>query len=68
MADKKFIVNTTIQTRDKAGKKVVIARSAEPQEVPAGLVKELLAKGVITLPSGADAEADGDGNGAGGET
>lgn len=48
----KFIVNTTIQTRDKAGKKVVIPRSPEPQDIPAGLVKELLARGAIEEPKG----------------
>lgn len=48
----KFIVNTTIQTRDKTGKKVVIERSAEPQDIPADLVKELLARGTIEEPKG----------------
>jgi hypothetical protein len=48
----KFIVNTTIQTLDKAGKKLVIERSAEPQDIPAGLVKELLARGTIEEPKG----------------
>lgn len=67
----KFIVNTTIQTRDKGGKKVVIERSAEPQDIPAGLVKELLARGTIEEPKGgaankksagaADLDTDGDG-------
>ena len=46
----KFIVNTTIQGRDKGGNKFVIKRSPEPQDVPAPLVKELLARGAIEEP------------------
>lgn len=49
----KFIVNTTIQTRDKNGDKLVIMRSPEPQDIPAGLVKELRARGAIEAPAGA---------------
>lgn len=44
---KKYIVLTSVQARDKAGKKVIIPRSPEPQDIPAGLVKELLARGAI---------------------
>lgn len=49
---KKYIVTTTIQGRDNGGKKVVIPRSPEPQDIPSGLVKELLARGVIEEPKG----------------
>lgn len=58
---KQYIVNTTIQTRDK-GKKVVIPRSPLPRDVPAGLVKELLANGAITdVEAGVDAGDTGSG-------
>lgn len=46
----KYIVNTTIQGRDKGGKKFVIPRSSEPQDIPSGLVKELLARSAIEAP------------------
>jgi hypothetical protein len=42
----KYIVKATIQTLEK-GKKLVLKPGAEPQEVPKGLVKELLAKSLI---------------------
>lgn len=50
---KQYIVITTVQGRDKNGKKFVINRSADPQEVPPGLVKELLARGAIEGPKSA---------------
>jgi len=45
---KQYIVKTTVHGLVKAGgKKVVIKSSPEPQDVPSGLVKELLERGVI---------------------
>ncbi|WP_312146258.1 MULTISPECIES: hypothetical protein [Stutzerimonas stutzeri subgroup] len=69
---KQYIVKTTIHGMAKKGdKKVVIKRSAEPQDVPASLVKELLASGVIEEVAGKGrahanvSQADGPGSGAG---
>lgn len=47
----KYIVKATIQTLEK-GKKLVLKPGAEPQEVPKGLVKELLGKGLIEEVAG----------------
>lgn len=65
----KYIVKATIQTLEK-GKKLVLKPSAEPQEVPKGLVKELLGKGLIEevagatgKPSQTDADAGAGGTG-----
>ena len=66
----KYIVKATIQTLEK-GKKLVIKPSAEPQEVPKALVKELLGKGLIvetgtgSAKSGAEPATPGAGDGAG---
>lgn len=47
MADKLYLVKATIQTTDRKGAKVVLLRSDQAQPVPAWLVKELKAEGVI---------------------
>ncbi len=52
----KYIVKATIQTLEK-GKKLVLKPGAEPQEVPKGLVKELLGKGLIEEVAGASGKA-----------
>lgn len=69
---KQYIVKTTIHGMAKKGdKKVVIKRSAEPQDVPASLVKELLASGVVEEVAGKGKapasvnQADGPASGAG---
>ena len=61
MADQ-YIVKTTVHGMAKKGdKKVVIKRSPEPQQVPAGLVKELLASGVIEKVGSTDVTGEGEG-------
>lgn len=72
---KQYIVKTTVHGLAKAGgKKVVIKSSPEPQDVPSGLVKELLERGVIEeyegkakgkVAASADVEDDGAGEGEG---
>lgn len=50
MADKLYLVKATVETKDKndkKGRKVVLLRSDQPQPVPAWLVKELKAEGII---------------------
>lgn len=55
MSKKTFIVLRTIQGRTKAGEPFVLYPDGQPQEVPADVVKECLAAGLI-----ADPEAKGD--------
>lgn len=72
---KQYIVKTTVHGIPKVGgKKVVIKSSPEPQDVPSGLVKELLDRGVIEeyegkakgkVAAAADAEDGGAGEGDG---
>lgn len=65
---KQYIVKTTIHgMAKKGGEKVVIKRSATPQDVPDALVKELLARGVIEEEGGAASEGEGEGDGASGD-
>lgn len=45
----KYIVKTTIQTLDEAGKKLVIPSGPKACDVPAGIVEELLASGHLEV-------------------
>ncbi|EQM70002.1 hypothetical protein QYE80_27265 [Pseudomonas tohonis] len=56
----KYIVKTTIQTLDEAGKKLVIPSGPKARDVPAGIVEELLQSGHIEVP-GDDVEVEVDG-------
>lgn len=57
MADKKYIVKSTVHAVEKkGGEKVILLRSTEPQAIPAGLVKELLSQGLIEDPKAAAEE------------
>lgn len=65
MADKQYIVKTTIRGIEKKGGKIVVIKSGPaPQHVPAGLVKELLERGAIEEVPGATGAAE---EGAGGD-
>lgn len=56
----KYIVKTTIQTLDEAGKKLVIPSGPKARDVPAGIVAELLESGHIEVP-GDDVEVEVEG-------
>ncbi|GEM_PF-5850867 len=66
MAVKQYIVKTTIRGIEKKGGKVVVIKSGPaPQEVPAGLVKELLERGAIEEVEGKGGTSEEGGNGDG---
>lgn len=68
MADKQYIVKTTIRGVEKKGGKIVVIKSGPaPQDVPAGLVKELLERGAIEEVPGANGAAEEGGDGEAGD-
>lgn len=54
---KQYLVDQTVQYKDKAGKTISILRSEKPQEVPAGIAKEALARNLIRPEPATETEA-----------
>lgn len=62
---KQYLVDQTIETTDKSGKKLVFLRSDTPQTLPAAIAKEAVERKLARLAGEAEADTAAEGEGAG---
>lgn len=65
---KQYLVDQTIETTDKSGKKLVFLRSDTPQTLPAAIAKEAVERKLARLVGETEGAATTEGEGAPGDT